>query len=301
MGTRGLSGKHLGAGRQRQDLLATVLGKRPRTSTIRRRAPAPGRDTRPGSKASTGARSRGREHLDYSPLESPVSAKCLLTPSGLLFMPVATAWKQPATWPTAPVFAEYGNGPDSNTAKHCPELKRRQSYYLGCVFSLLAEWVASSKPRTKDCRHDFREWNQILDWIVRELVGCAPLMDGHQAAQERVSNPALSWLRSVALAVEGEYRLGLPLIASELVEVCELHAVAIPGDPKHRHQAKRQVGILAKQLFRDGDSLDVDGFTIKRTQKEYRKQSGDMDITNAYSFTKDSTQPPNSTQPLLTL
>ena len=166
------------------------------------------------------------------------------------------------------------------------ELQRRQPYFLGCVFSLVAEWIASGKPRTKDCRHDFREWNQTLDWICRELVGTAPLMDGHEAAQERASNPALSWLRSVALAVEGEKRLGLPLIASELVEVSELHGLEIPGKPTDDDRAKRQVGNLCKQLFRDGDSLDVDGFTVSRTRKEYRKPSGDLDFTNAYSFTK---------------
>ena len=166
------------------------------------------------------------------------------------------------------------------------ELQRRQPYFLGAVFSLVAEWIASGKPRTKDCRHDFREWNQILDWICIKIVGTAPLMDGHEAAQERTSNPALSWLRSVALAVEGEKRLGLPLIASELVEVCELHAVEIPGKPTTEDRAACQVGKLCKQLFRDGDGLDVDGFTVNRTRKEYRKSSGDLDTTNAYSFTK---------------
>ena len=183
------------------------------------------------------------------------------------------------------------------------ELQSRQPFFLGCVFSLVAEWIAAGKPRTKDCRHDFREWNQTLDWIVRELVGCAPLMEGHEAAQERASNPALSWLRNIALAVEAENRLGFPLMASELAEISELHGLEIPGDPKERDQASRQIGILAKRLFRDGAGLDVDGFTIKRTEKEYRKQSGDMDSTNAYNFTKDNqtTQPPNSTQPPLSL
>jgi hypothetical protein len=182
------------------------------------------------------------------------------------------------------------------------DLQRRQPYFLGAVFSLVAEWIASGKPRSKDCRHDFREWCQILDWIVQELVGCAPLMEGHTEAQERVSNPALSWLRSVALAVESQNRLGLPLIASELVEVCELHAVAIPGGPADDDRAKRQIGSLCKQLFRGGDGLQLDGFAIERTRREYRKPSGDLDSTNAYTFTKanQTTQPPKPTQALLT-
>ena len=166
------------------------------------------------------------------------------------------------------------------------ELQSRQPYYLGAVFSLVAEWIACGKPRSKDCRHDFREWCQTVDWILRDLCGCAPLMDGHEAAQERASNPALSWLRAVALAVEMEGRLGTALIASELVDVCELHAVEIPGNPADEDRASRQVGKLCKQLFREGDAIDVDGFTVKRTRKEYRKQSGDLDYTNAYAFAK---------------
>ena len=166
------------------------------------------------------------------------------------------------------------------------ELQSRQPYYLGAVFSLVAEWIACGKPRSKDCRHDFREWCQTVDWILRDLCGCAPLMDGHEAAQERASNPALSWLRAVALAVEREGRLGTALIASELVDLAELHAVEIPGNPADEDRASRQVGKLCKQLFREGDTIDVDGFTVKRTRKEYRKQSGDLDFTNAYTFAK---------------
>lgn len=166
------------------------------------------------------------------------------------------------------------------------ELQSRQSYFLGCVFSVVGEWIAHGKPRTKDTRHDFREWCQTLDWIVQNLLGGAPLMDGHQAAQERTSNPALSWLRAVALAVSGEGRLGAALIASELVDVCGQHGVEIPGKPADEERAKPQVGRLMKQLFREGDGVTVDGFTVTRGQKEYRKPSGDLDFTNAYTFTK---------------
>jgi hypothetical protein len=166
------------------------------------------------------------------------------------------------------------------------ELQGRQSHFLGCVFAIIEEWIANSKPRTSDTRHDFREWCQSLDWIIQNVMDCAPLMDGHEAAQERTSNPALAWLRAVALAVDGENRLGSALIASELVEVCELHSIEIPGKPADEDRAKRQIGCLCKQLFRDGDSIEVDGFTVTRGQREYRKPSGDMDTTNAYTFTK---------------
>lgn len=166
------------------------------------------------------------------------------------------------------------------------ELQNCQPFFLGCVFSVVAEWIAHGKPRTQDCRHDFREWCQVLDWIVQYVLGCAPLMDGHESAQERTSNPALSWLRAVALAVAVENRLGVALIASKLVEVCENHAIEIPGKPSDEDRAKRQVGNLCKQLFRGGEIVTVDGFTVMRSPKEYRKPSGDLDTSNGYTFTR---------------
>ena len=166
------------------------------------------------------------------------------------------------------------------------ELQRRQPYFLGCVFAVITEWLANGKPRTKDTRHDFREWSQTLDWIVRNILGCEALMDGHQAAQERTSNPALSWLRAAGLAVSGENRLGVALTASELAELCDLHGIAIPGKPTDEDRAKRQVGSLCKQLFRESETVDVDGFQVARSRKEYRKPSGDLDTTFAYTFTK---------------
>ena len=166
------------------------------------------------------------------------------------------------------------------------ELQRRQPYFLGCVYAIISEWIASGKPRTNDTRHDFREWCQTLDWIVQNILGCAPLMDGHQAAQDRTSNPALSWLRAVALAVAWEERLGIPHTASEIVEFCKLHNIEILGKPTDDSTAKWQVGSICKQAFRNGDTVLVDGFTINRGEKAYRKPSGDMDTTPAYTFTK---------------
>jgi hypothetical protein len=111
-------------------------------------------------------------------------------------------------------------------------------------------------------------------------------MDGHQEAQERTSNPALSFVRTVALAVAAEKQLGVQMTASELVVVCEHHAIEIPGKPTDKDRAKRQVGSLCKQVFRDRDMVNIDGFTINRSEKPYRKPSGDMDTTYAYAFTK---------------
>jgi hypothetical protein len=164
------------------------------------------------------------------------------------------------------------------------ELRARQPYFLGCVFSLIAEWVAAGKPRTKDCRHDFREWCQVLDWICQNLLEAAPLMDGHVAAQERAANPALTWLRAVALAVASEGRLPATLTASEICEVCDQHGVDLPGESKDAPPI--QAGRLLAKVFKESPSADVDGFQITKEVRQVHREEGGAIEAKSYTFTK---------------
>jgi hypothetical protein len=168
------------------------------------------------------------------------------------------------------------------------ELQRLQPTFLGAVFSLVTAWIAAGKPRTDETRHDFREWCQVVDWIVQNLMGGAPVMEGHPAAQERVSNPALAWLRSVALALEGEHRLGESLNATGMIETSELHHLALPGlkDNDDEDLCRRHVGLLMRRVFQQGDQVEVDGFVIQRGTQSYRKGSGDMDTMRTYTFNR---------------
>jgi hypothetical protein len=167
-------------------------------------------------------------------------------------------------------------------------LVEHQNLYLGAVFSLLAEWIKAGKPRTQETRHDFREWCQSVDWIVQHYLEGAPVMDGHPEAQDRVSNPALAWLRSVALALEADGRLGEELAASALVELCATHGIAIPGvkDSGDDDRAKRQVGMLMKRVFGDQDELAVEEFRISRELKAVDRQDGGAMEVKIYAFAK---------------
>lgn len=55
---------------------------------------------------------------------------------------------------------------DNGTKHVLTYVRARQSFYLGCVFSVLREWIAAGRPRTGETRHSFREWAQSLDWIL---------------------------------------------------------------------------------------------------------------------------------------
>ena len=145
----------------------------------------------------------------------------------------------------------------------------RQPYYLGCIFAVVQAWHERGRLRTDETRHDFREWAQVLDWICQNLFGTVPLMEGHQQAQERVSNPALVWLRSVVLTVNETGELGHGLTATELFGLCESADIAIPGlrPGADGDKGKKVIGTIMAKLFRDQNTLEVEGFHVTREER----------------------------------
>jgi Bifunctional DNA primase/polymerase, N-terminal len=69
-------------------------------------------------------------------------------------------------------FKQYTEG---NILRH---IKANQPLYLGAVFRILKDWNELGRPRTDENRHDFIEWAQALDWIVQNMFGLVPLLDG---------------------------------------------------------------------------------------------------------------------------
>lgn len=107
-------------------------------------------------------------------------------------------------------------------------VRANQAYYLGCVFSVIIAWLQAGKPRTQETRHSFRGWSQVLDWIVQNVFGEAPLMDGHGVAQARVSNTGLSFVRKLALALEKLGQLGQSLTTIHLYELAMAEGIDVP-------------------------------------------------------------------------
>jgi hypothetical protein len=160
------------------------------------------------------------------------------------------------------MFREY---PEGELLEH---VRARQSFYLGCVFAVIRHWYSQGQSRTGETRHDFRDWVQVVDWIVRNVFGLPPVMDGHQQAQERVSNPALVWLRSLALAVDQTGDLNREFTATEIYSLCESADVAIPnlGAGADEDKGKRVIGTLMAKLFRDSNMLEVEGYQVSRQE-----------------------------------
>jgi hypothetical protein len=185
----------------------------------------------------------------------------------------------------------YKQFPEGDLLAH---VRANQPYYLGCVFSVLREWLGCAKPKTLgETRHDFVEWAQTLNAIVVSLFSAAPLLDGHRSAQERVSNPALNFLRSLCLAAEEENRLQAEFTATDFVDLSDTHGIKIPGQNQGNEQnASRQVGVLLSRAFANRDSLEIDGFSVSRdARREARTDGNGYYDVKTYRIVRRATVP----------
>lgn len=141
-----------------------------------------------------------------------------------------------------------------------------RGFYLGAVFTIIREWIAAGRPRTDECRHDFRDWVRAHDWIVQEVFELPPLLDGHREEQQRTANPALQWLRDLCHAVVGARAANRELSASELVSIADDAGIEFPGNPASREEPVQRAGKILGRLFRDTDGkpIAVDGFAVSR-------------------------------------
>ena len=181
----------------------------------------------------------------------------------------------------SPGFA-FKRYPEGNLRDH---IAANQPRYLGAVFSLVRDWCRRGKPTTNTTGHDFREWAGILDGFTTYYMG-ENLLTGHEQAQERTANPALSWLRAVGLLVVKSGKAGRDLPAAELYELSADEQLAIPGMKRADDQQGPQiVGRVLAKCFRDGNHIEVDHLTIERTERsEYDPTSRKDVIRKSYRF-----------------
>jgi hypothetical protein len=157
-----------------------------------------------------------------------------------------------------------------------------QKYFLGCVFSVIKEWIRRGKQQTNETRHDRREWCQTLDWIVQNIFALEPLMGGHREAQRRVSSPELVFLRKLCLAVQTNDRLNRGLKAAALLELCEVSDLEVPGvSPERRDDhdyCLKILGAVLGRVFRNRASSDgvieIDGFRVQRAEENVARDDG---------------------------
>jgi hypothetical protein len=140
-----------------------------------------------------------------------------------------------------------------------------QPYYLGCVFSVITEWVNAGCPKTTETRHHFRPWAQTLDWIVQNIFHAAPLLDGQEEARARVSNSGLTWLRTLFITLRDAGRLS-DHNAIQLAGFCIENDILPPGAKSGSDDmtVARSIGKVMAGIFRDREEVEIDGFKVHR-------------------------------------
>jgi len=138
--------------------------------------------------------------------------------------------------------------------------------YQGAVVAVVRAWHQQGKRQTATTAHSFQSWAQILDWIVQNLFRLAPLLDGMSAAQARVTSPQLSFLRQVVLRWVAMPRHTDTLTATMIFTFCDDEGIEIPGlrATNNEQAAAQQVGRVMGALFREGCTVEVEGYRVTR-------------------------------------
>jgi hypothetical protein len=163
-----------------------------------------------------------------------------------------------------------------------------QHVWYGAVLAVIKEWHRLGKQRTNDTRHSFREWCQILDWIVQNIFKAAPLMEDHEEAKERAASPNLTFLRTLAIAVQEDHQLNQSLSATQLVNLCAEKEIELPGLSEEKQAdleaGRKQVGMIMGKLFSEKTELTVEDFRIAKREETATTDQGNPQVLKKYTF-----------------
>lgn len=176
-------------------------------------------------------------------------------------------------------------------------VKARQLYYLGCVFSVVREWIQRERPRTDERRHNFREWAGTLDYIVGEImgIGVGVLLDGHEAAAERTANPSWTWLRLVGQAVSQSDQVTKEWSAAELGTLADDQGIPPPGRGACAETDALTVGRILGRAFAKSNELVIDDLLVVRiTRSEYDADAHRTRDRHYYRFTANAPHAPKA-------
>lgn len=164
-----------------------------------------------------------------------------------------------------------------------------QPVLISAVFAVVREWHRRGKLRTNETRHDFREWCQVLDWIVQNIFHSAPLMDGHAGAQQRAANPNLSFLRILGIKLLGRRAMGHPLSATDISQLCLEEDIEIPGvkmEDQTVEQGPQQIGRIMGPFFEDAEEVQEGEFRVTRTSDQQISDAGHAFEAYRYTFSQ---------------
>lgn len=161
-------------------------------------------------------------------------------------------------------YTEWGDGPGL-----IAHVEKHSVYLLSCVQAVVRHWHAAGKP-INPTTHTFKQWIGALDWIVQNIFGGVPLLDGHAGAAQRIANTGLSWLRAVGNAAVKDDQVGRELRASDIRLLCDRNG-CMPDGVKldwDDGKAERAIGRIMAGCFVHGDTVAIDSIVVERIERK---------------------------------
>jgi hypothetical protein len=166
-------------------------------------------------------------------------------------------------------------------------IRHVQPVFLGAVCKVIRHWHEQGMPKTAEKRHSFSGWARPLDWIVQNIFGMAPLLDGNTEAQDRIQSPHMTFLRKLVIEIEKKDKLNVPYSASYFLELCEEANIDVPGIKYGRsYDEKYERGMVGKTMahfFRAGESYTMEGYRIDRDEEEVMTKQGNREMKKYYT------------------
>ena len=123
------------------------------------------------------------------------------------------------------------------------------------------EWWKRYCPRTEETGHAFIEFTQACDWIAQNILGEAPVMDGHAEAQEQYSDAGKVFFLRLWDVLQKQGKLDRFFRAGQLATTTFRHSVPIPGlNPRSQgdeNAGAKLIGALAADVFDEAEVLDL--------------------------------------------
>jgi hypothetical protein len=194
----------------------------------------------------------------------------------LLKRPSAYAWK---------------DFPEGDLLDH---VRAQQGFYLGCVFRIIKAWHGEGKPRSKNQGHRFREWFQIIDWILEHVCGAKGVFDDHREAQEQQTGATASFLTKMAESFYPQPPSSdIAYSAADIAAVAAENQIEVPGASPDatRETIERQIGNILGRVFPRGFSeaeATVGAYKVRRIIRYRQRQTGSGTFrVKCYIFTEE--------------
>jgi hypothetical protein len=145
-------------------------------------------------------------------------------------------------------------------------IRQTHDNLLSCIYAIAREWIDQGRRSTDVKEHDFREWTQSFDWIIQEIFGLPPLLEGVEAQLDRMVSAPKFKARIICQAIDRDGGLGKDLSLTQITAVIKRTGLNVPNRWA-KSDAMELQGLLSTEVFGpllpDADvKIQIDDYAI---------------------------------------